>query len=133
LRTDVEDGAGGCRLAGLELTLRITVTLPEWKPGPWASDALRTQWAATSERLARHEDGHRQHAIDAAHELHQALARLPPQESCQRAQRAADDLLRTAVARLRLRDSIYDQRTDNGLAEPAPRHDGAGPVAPASE
>jgi len=39
------------------------------------------------EQLVRHEGGHRLHAIEAAHQLHHQLLRIPPQDSCMRIQR----------------------------------------------
>lgn len=116
--TELEIDESGCRLATLELSLRITTTLPDWQPGPRASDELRNQWMIAFERLVRHEDGHRQHAIEAAHELRRSLLRVLPEESCLLTQREAEDRLRNAISRLRLRGMIYDERTSNGLAEP---------------
>lgn len=117
VRTDLESDERGCHLVGLELLLEITVTLPEWQPGPRAPDELLDQWAMSLERLVRHEQGHRQHAIDAAHQLYRSLLRIPMQDSCLRAQRKVDDQVRNAISRLRMRGMIYDERTRNGLAE----------------
>ena len=116
--TELEPGADGCRLAGLELRVRITTTLPEWQPGPRAPVALQAHWEAALEQLVRHEDGHRLHAIEAAHQLHHQLLRIPPQDSCMRIQRKVDDALRSMSSALRMRGWHYDQRTGNGLRQP---------------
>ncbi len=120
VRTEFEPRADGCHLVGLKLVLRITTTLPEWQPGRRATSALRAEWQVAHERPLRHEAGHRQHAVDAAHELHGWLLRIPAQENCLRAQWTVDDHLRKAISRLRQRGMIYDDRTANGLAEPLP-------------
>lgn len=118
LRTELEPGEGSCRLAGAELSLRITTTLPQWQPGPSASDALHAHWTVALERLMRHEDGHRRHAIEAVHELRRSLLHISAKQSCLRAQGEADHQLRNAITRLRMRGILYDQRTGDGLVEP---------------
>ena len=39
--TELEPGADGCRLAGLELGVQITTTLPQWQPGPRGRSCCR--------------------------------------------------------------------------------------------
>ena len=118
MRLDLDRDKDECSIRGLSLTLQLIVTLPQWQPGPAASHDVRTQWNDSLARLVRHEEGHRQHAVDVANELHRSLSGLPSQGECARIQRKADDLLRRAVSKLRLRGMLYDQRTDHGAVDP---------------
>lgn len=50
--------AGGCAIDGVEVDLRVVITLPAWEPPPGADDELRRDWARFHVALSRHEDEH---------------------------------------------------------------------------
>ena len=110
-----EDDA--CHVDGRAIRLVITTTLPDWVPPPGVSQELREHWQVAEGALARHERGHRDHAVAAAGSLTTALARLPVAADCKRAWAGITRELRKAMWKLRQRGIRYDTRTDNGRRE----------------
>ncbi|WP_456999642.1 DUF922 domain-containing protein [Luteimonas sp. A534] len=119
VEAQLDQGADGCTLGGLELSVDIVTTLPEWQPAPHAGREVRQQWLGALGRLERHEEGHRRHATEAAHELHAALLRLAPEDDCLRLQTRVDSMVRRATWKLRMRDRFFDERTQDGLLDDA--------------
>ena len=120
--SELELAAGECHLRGFELSLDITMTLPEWQAPSRASTELRSSWEAAFAWLVEHEQGHRAHAVEAAHQLHGELLRVSSQESCVRLQHEIASLLRTAKLQLRLRGRLYDELTEYGLGDEQAPH-----------
>ena len=81
VEAELEQAAGECHLTGFELSLDITMTLPEWQAPARASAELRRNWEAAFARLVRHEEGHRTHAVEAAHQLQGELLRVSPRKA----------------------------------------------------
>lgn len=117
LTTRLEPEADGCRIARLEVRLDVTTRLPEWRPVRKPSRRTRQKWTESAAILARHEDGHRAHAVEAAEGLRQTLIRLGPKKDCQRLDMAVAIELKSAVRRLESRDLRYDARTRGGLRD----------------
>lgn len=119
---ELEQATDECHLRGFELSVEITMTLPEWQAPSRAPTELRNNWETAFSQLLRHEAGHRAHAVEAAYQLHSELLRLPSQQNCFRLQHEIDSQLRMATLQLRLRGRLYDELTENGLRdEEAPR------------
>lgn len=117
VESSYEQGESGCSLSGLQVSVDITVSLPEWRPTPRAPAALHGQWSAAIRQLTRHEAGHRMHAVEAAQELREALLRLPAEADCMRMQLRVDEAVRSAKWKLGRRDRFYDRRTEGGLRD----------------
>lgn len=117
LSTRLEPDAHGCRIARLEVHLNVTTRLPEWHPLRKPSRRTRQEWTQSVAILARHEDGHRGHAVEAAEGLRQTLVDLGPKKDCQRLDLAIAIELQSAVGRLESRERRYDARTRNGLRD----------------
>lgn len=117
VETELAQRPDSCSLGRLQVSVDIVMVLPEWRPTARAPAAVHGQWAAAIERLTRHEEGHRRHAVEAAHALRTDLMRLPPETDCMRMQLRVDDRIRRATWRLRMRDRFYDARTDAGLRD----------------
>ena len=114
LSTRLEPDAHGCRIARLEVHLDVTTRLPEWHPVRKPSRRTRQEWTQSAATLARHEDGHRAHAVEAAEDLRKTLIDLGPKKDCQRLDLAIAIELHSAVGRLDSRDRRYDARTNGG-------------------
>ena len=113
----LEHAADECHLRGFELSVAITMTLPEWQAPPRASVTLRSNWETAFAGLLRHEAGHRAQAVETAHRLHGELSRLPAQKDCLRFQQEINNRLRMAKSQLQRRDRLYDEITENGLRD----------------
>ena len=114
---ELEDVKDECHMRGFELSVEITMTLPEWQAPSRVSKELRSNWETAFAQLLRHEAGHRSHAVEMAYRLHGKLSRLPSQKNCFRLQHEIDNQLRMATSELRLRGRLYDEMTGNGLRD----------------
>jgi predicted secreted Zn-dependent protease len=106
-----------CSASELQVSVDISMVLPEWRPPARVPEAVHRHWAVAIDRLERHEQGHRTHALEAAHALRDDLSRLPPEADCMGMQLRVDDRLRRAAWKLRMRDRFYDARTGAGLRD----------------
>lgn len=125
LTSHLEPDGVVCRIARLEVRLDVTTRLPEWRPEGKPSGRTRARWEKAAAILARHEAGHREHAVDAAEALRQSLSALAPMKDCQRLDTAIGIELRSAIRRLDSRELRYDARTRGGLRDDPLRTAGA--------
>ncbi len=125
LTSHLEPDGEVCRIARVEVRLDVTTRLPEWRPVGKPSGRTRARWAEAAAILARHEAGHREHAVDAAEALRQTLSALAPMKDCQRLDTAIGIELRSAIRRLDSRELRYDARTRGGLRDDPLRTAGA--------
>ncbi len=108
----------GCQLRAVELTLEVTIHLPRWRPEGRRPVGLGKRWDTMLEALTRHEEGHRDNALWAAHGLHRRLLELAePGQDCLALHRAAQRERFKAEVRYRQRDQAYDRRTDHGVRQ----------------
>lgn len=128
VRSTVSPTPMGCALTALEMRVHITRVLPSLQAPKGGRGPRPAQWREAVHRLEQHEDGHRQHALAAAHGLHARLKALPVGPTCATLQQTIRRLVRLARARLELRDHYYDQRTRHGTQR-SPR-DGDRPLRP---
>lgn len=117
-RVEQHPGAN-CQLASAKTELDIHMTLPRWMPPPNASPVLVKRWNTFAAALRKHEDGHRDIAIEAARVVTDRAAAVLPERDCatlkQRLQRVADDTLRE----YRDKESSYDVTTLHGQSQGA--------------
>ena len=106
-----------CVMTTLEVSVTITTILPRWQPDSVVSDSLRLRWKQSSAILERHEDGHREHALEAARNLRRILARLKPKRDCLALAAAIALELQSSLQHLNQRQARYDDRTWNGLRD----------------
>ena len=106
-----------CRLAAAEISLRVTTTLPLWRPARRVSRQLQKRWDSMLTALARHEAVHAAHARKAAQDFRAALLGLRPAGECRILQRKAAILLQRVMGRYEMKDRRFDARTRNGVSE----------------
>ncbi len=106
-----------CRIASLVVYLRVTIRLPEWTAANKSSRRVRNAWKKSLSMLARHEAGHRTHAIEAAEALRHTLMGIGPKKDCVRLDMAIGIELQSALQTLEKRALRYDARTQGGLRE----------------
>ena len=107
----------GCRLAALSVRMDLTMDLPAWRPAGVTRRELRARWERMLTALTQHEEGHRDNAIRAAHELHQRLSALGNDEDCDAlGKRAQREMFRVKL-RFNLREQAYDRRTGHGVGQ----------------
>lgn len=98
-----------CIVRRLIIHLMVRIDLPRWDDASPIPPNLQEDWKLISERTARHEDRHRQNALDAVSDLRQALSRRPADASCADLAKAIRRETNRVRARWQLRDSLLDQ------------------------
>ena len=108
-----------CVLASAKTELDIHMTLPRWTPPPNASPVLVKKWNTFADALRKHEDGHRDIAIEAARVITDRAGAAQSEADCatlkKRLQRIADDTLRE----YKDKESSYDVTTLHGQTQGA--------------
>lgn len=110
--------AGGCALTDVEVDLSLTVTLPDWAPGPSADPALVGSWGRFRRALAAHEGRHREIAEAGAQSMAGALGGLR-RDSCPAVEAEAHRRLTRLEGDLAAAQRRYDAETDHGRTEGA--------------
>jgi predicted secreted Zn-dependent protease len=115
----VESDGRSCGLSSATTELDVDMNLPRWNPPSNAAPALVKRWNAFATAVRKHEDGHREIAIDAAYEIEAGAKKEPPQRDCaalkKRLSRAADATLRE----FRDKENSYDVTTMHGRTQGA--------------
>lgn len=117
-RVEQHPGAS-CGLASAKTELDIHMTLPRWMPPKKASPVLVKRWNTFADALRKHEDGHRDIAIEAARVVTDRVGAVPSENDCatlkKRLERIADDTLRE----YKDKESSYDVTTMHGQTQGA--------------
>jgi predicted secreted Zn-dependent protease len=105
-----------CDVVGVQVSVEIRTVLPLWKRPTGASSTLAGQWAAFIEATARHENGHRNIALNTAAAIARTLEGdrgLP----CEGLESLADASARAQWDLGNQHQMIYDEATDNGATQ----------------
>jgi predicted secreted Zn-dependent protease len=104
---------GKCQISSATTTLSVKMTLP--KLAHDATDPnLKQLWSAWYPGLLKHEQGHADHAIEAANKIDKAIRNLPAETSCRSLERKAHAVGNDLVEKLMAQDREYDRVTDHG-------------------
>ncbi len=115
----VESDGRTCRLSSASTELDVEMNLPRWNPPSNAAPALVKRWNEFATAVRKHEDGHRDIAVAAAHEIEAGAKREPSQRDCDALKKK---LSRTADATLREfrdKENSYDVTTMHGRTQGA--------------
>jgi predicted secreted Zn-dependent protease len=117
-RVEQHPGAS-CALASAKTDLDVHMTLPRWTPPRNASPVLVKRWNTFADALRKHEDGHRDIAIEAARVVVDRVGKASPERDCATLKknlgRVADDTLRE----YKDKESSYDVTTMHGQTQGA--------------
>lgn len=119
----LDPSSSGCALVKLKVVLKTTIHLPVWRPAGKPEAGVARYWDDVRQRLQRHEEGHKQRAVAAAHELLARLRALPSMPDCRALNSAAQRVRGRVLMKLQARDSLYDQATDFGRRSPVSQAD----------
>lgn len=115
-RWTYEGTVGRCAVRAVQLTLEITVSIPEWSWLYGATDAERSRWAEVLDGLTEHEYAHRDVTIEVAGALYQHLLFLHA-ASCRRLGREVERAVAEAEEELRRRHAEVDGVDPGGPTE----------------
>jgi len=123
VRYDLLPDGARCVMTNLSVLLTLELTLPRWAPLTETSADMRTQAQRILDGLAAHGMGHRQHTIQAANAIDEALLALPRDTDCEQLQRQARRTVRHHLNRLRVEEGRFDlisNQRHGTIAPPAP-------------
>lgn len=118
VRYQTVESAGGCRIDGVEVDLRVVVTLPAWDPPPGASQPLRRDWGQFLAALRRHEDEHGAIAERSAAVLYRSVSEVR-RPTCDAAVAAGRQLVGRLQAEGEAAHRRFDEATDHGRTQGA--------------
>lgn len=115
----VQPSKNGCRLLSATAELDIEMNLPRWNAPEDARPDLVKRWDRFAAAVRKHEDGHRDIAIEAARVVTDRVGAVPSENDCatlkKRLERIADDTLRE----YKDKESSYDVTTMHGQTQGA--------------
>ena len=108
-----------CRLTSATASLDIQMNLPRWQPPRDAPPPLVQRWQTFAAAVRRHEDGHRDIAVEAAHEILDRVSKVPPASQCEALKRSLGRVADATLREYRDKESSYDVTTLHGRAQGA--------------
>jgi len=115
----LQSGADACRIANVQVSVKVTITLPRWIDPERGSARLQAEWAVFLEHLRSHEQGHRANGLEAADAVRTLLVATAAEADCQTLEAHVDAALKAVVARYKKADVDYDARTRHGRRQGA--------------
>ncbi len=109
----------GCTITSVNTNVDILFTLPKWTPPTGASRSLKVQWQQYMAALQVHENGHKQHGVEAGQEITQTLRNLPAFASCQTLKTTANSYIQKIIKHYNQKDIDYDEITKHGVTQGA--------------
>ncbi len=108
-----------CAITSVTTSVKVTMTLPQWRNENRADSATRAQWSRYLTALELHEQGHRRHGVDAANEVDQAIAAMLPAGNCDALGANANALGMSILRKYNQLDLDYDRDTRHGATQGA--------------
>ena len=108
-----------CELASAKTELDVHMTLPRWMPPQNAPPALVKRWNTFADALRKHEDGHRDLAIEAARAVTDRVAKVRPDYDCAVLKRRLGRVAEQTVREYKDKESSYDVMTMHGQTQGA--------------
>ena len=118
-RYDFAFGDGVCRLMQVELTLDIDITYPLWREEERGNETMRNEWSRFMTALEMHEEGHVRLFREAAEDLSDRLASLPPAQSCNALSQSVERERQRFDREVNVVQSAYELQTRNGASQGA--------------
>jgi predicted secreted Zn-dependent protease len=110
----IDDGLGGFRMTDLAVSVRVEVLVPRWRAARSAPASLVEAWGRYLAAVERHEQGHADLAIEAGRAVLAQLSALGVFTEREALRRAASETAEAAVAAVRERERLYDERSSHG-------------------
>jgi predicted secreted Zn-dependent protease len=113
----VQAEAKHCALASATTELEVEMNLPRWTPPADARPGLVKSWNDFADAVRRHEDGHRDIAIEAAREVDRQLKTPRTARSCDALRKNLGRVAESVVREYRDKDNSYDVTTMHGRTQ----------------
>ena len=109
---------GTCKLADVNVTTQVVVTLPQWPGAASASSELATQWRVFEVALQNHERWHVGSAKRTTRQIHEALQALS-EPDCLLVENKAKHISQAILAASEQENIQYDRNTGHGKSHGA--------------
>jgi predicted secreted Zn-dependent protease len=113
----VQPTKNGCALDAATTELDVEMNLPRWTPPAGARPGLVKSWDTFAAAVRKHEDGHREIAIDAVHEVDRRLQGVRSARSCDALRKNLSRVAESVVREYREKDNSYDVTTMHGRTQ----------------
>ncbi|MDX2242889.1 MAG: DUF922 domain-containing Zn-dependent protease [Leptolyngbyaceae cyanobacterium bins.302] len=110
---------GQCAIRSTKTRITVTYTLPQWDAPAHAERSLVAEWNQYMTALQLHEDGHKEHGVEAGRGVLQTLAHLPAASSCQELESKAQAAAQAVIKAYNQKDLEYDRTTRHGYTQGA--------------
>lgn len=110
---------GQCKIQSAKTQVTVTYTLPKWDIPAGAERSLVADWNQYLVALQIHEDGHKNHGIEAGRSILQALTHLPSAPTCKEVEARAQATAQAIVKTYNQKDLDYDGATQHGYSQGA--------------
>jgi len=109
----------GCSADAFSAAVAINFRYPRWQRPTDAPQSLIHKWESYIENLVIHENGHRDMAVEAAAELNNVVAGLPPAPTCAELDKRIQMLCSSRIKKLNADAKVYDATTGHGVKQGA--------------
>jgi len=113
----VQPTKAGCTLESATTGLDVEMNLPRWTPPAGARPGLVKSWDTFTTAVRKHEDGHRDIAIDAVREVDRRLQGTRTARSCDALRKNLSRIAESVVREYRAKDDSYDVTTMHGRTQ----------------
>jgi predicted secreted Zn-dependent protease len=107
-----------CQITQVTVNVQAIYTMPRWNPSANASMDLKNRWNRYITALRQHEDGHKNHGVNAGQDILQTLNNLTT-NSCQQIGNIANQKGDAIIKQYNLKDIDYDRLTQHGFTQGA--------------
>ena len=113
----VQPGRPSCRLLSATAELDVEMNLPRWNPPADARPELVKRWDTFAAAVRKHEDGHRDIAIEAVRVVAERLQNVPTGRDCAALRKSLGRVAEATVREYREKEDSYDVTTMHGRAQ----------------
>ena len=113
----VQPTKNGCALDSATTELDVEMNLPRWTPPAGARPGLVKSWDRFAAAVRKHEDGHREIAIEAVREVDRRLQGVRTARDCNALRKNLSRVAESVVREYREKDNSYDVTTMHGRAQ----------------
>ena len=111
------EAANRCQLDKVEVSVDIEYLLPELKGLDTKPEKFRNDWNSYFLALFKHEQQHKDYAIQAATELEQELLAINSQQACLTLKNKMADTAQKVLDKYERKEREFDRVTDHGLKQ----------------
>jgi predicted secreted Zn-dependent protease len=106
-------------VGSVEVKIEVTFTFPRWVASSDVNEKLVKRWDVYMRALQKHEDGHKNIAVEAGTEIIRRLKGLASYASCEELDAAVSTAGHDVVEEYRQKEKRYDKETEHGTNQGA--------------